>query len=114
MTCRPEELPQAELPGDAAEQLARREVDRLRRRRGLSIGVALDLRDVVARVGGRVAVHRVVVEHTEHLRHRDQPPSVLGCPGIQWVPARGSLAIAAASTVSATMSSGSRLWTWDF
>ena len=34
-------------------------------------------------------------------------------PGIQSVPASGTLAIAAASRVSATMSSGSRLWTWD-
>ena len=38
-----------------------------------------------------------------------QPPR----PGTQPVPASGTLAIAAASTVSATMSSGSRLWTWD-
>src|SRR5918994_6410662 len=35
-------------------------------------------------------------------------------PGIQSVPASGTLAIAAASTVSATRSSGSRLWTCDF
>ena len=34
-------------------------------------------------------------------------------PGTQSVPASGTLAIAAASSVSATMSSGSRLWTWD-
>ncbi len=34
-------------------------------------------------------------------------------PGTQLVPARGTRAIAAASTVSATRSSGSRLWTWD-
>lgn len=34
-------------------------------------------------------------------------------PGIQSVPARGSLAIAAASTVRATRSSRSRLWTLD-
>src|ERR1700730_16453144 len=36
-----------------------------------------------------------------------------GCPGIQSVPARGTWAMAAASTVSATRSSGSRLWTLD-
>ena len=35
-------------------------------------------------------------------------------PGIQSVPASGTRAIAAASTVSATRSSGSRLWTCDF
>src|SRR5262249_49345637 len=34
-------------------------------------------------------------------------------PGIQLVPANGTRAIAAASIVSATRSSGSRLWTWD-
>ena len=37
-----------------------------------------------------------------------------GCPGIQLVPARGTFAMAAASTVSAARSSGSRLWTLDF
>ena len=35
-------------------------------------------------------------------------------PGIQSVPASGTRAIAAASTVRATRSSGSRLWTCDF
>ena len=34
-------------------------------------------------------------------------------PGTQLVPARGTFAIAEASTVRATRSSGSRLWTWD-
>ena len=34
-------------------------------------------------------------------------------PGIQFVPASGTRAIAAASIVSATRSSGSRLWTCD-
>ena len=45
------ELAQAELAGDAAEQLARLEVDRLRRRCGLAVGIAVDLGDVVAGVG---------------------------------------------------------------
>src|SRR5262245_42550716 len=36
------------------------------------------------------------------------------CPGIQSVPASGTLAIAAASIVTATRSSGSRWHTWDF
>ena len=35
-------------------------------------------------------------------------------PGIQLVPASGTRAIAEASIVSATRSSGSRLWTCDF
>ena len=36
------------------------------------------------------------------------------CPGIQFVPASGTCAMAAASTVKDTKSSGSRLCTWDF
>ena len=38
--------------------------------------------------------------------------SLSSCPGIQSVPASGTRAMAAASTVSATRSSGSRLCTW--
>ncbi len=45
------------------------------------------------------------------------PPKKRGhvpsCPGIQFVPASGTRAMAADSTVSATRSSGSRLWTCD-
>src|SRR5258706_11198975 len=43
-------------------------------------------------------------------RHKPLPYC---CPGIQSVPASGTFAIAAASTVSATRSSGSRWWTSD-
>ena len=56
-------------------------------------------------------------ESDEPLRHLkqicliDQPD---GTPGIQLVPASGTRAIAAASTLSATRSSGSRLWRCDF
>src|SRR6186997_402127 len=105
-----EELAQAKLARDAAEQLAGREVDRARGGGRLPVGVALDFGDVVARVGGRIAVHRVVVENTNDLRHLDQPPSGFvsgnkeGRPGTQSVPATGILAIAAASSVNATMS----------
>ena len=52
-----------------------------------------------------VARDRRVVEDDRH--------SLPFAPGIQSVPASGTFAIAAASTVSATRSSGSRLWTWD-
>ena len=62
-----EELPQPELARDAAEQLARREVDRLRRGRGLPAVVALDRRDAVARVGRRVPANRVVVQDAQDL-----------------------------------------------
>ena len=61
------ELAQPERARDAAEQLARGEIDPLRGRRGLAVGVALDLRDLVARVGGRVAVDRVVVQDAENV-----------------------------------------------
>src|SRR4029079_11132101 len=52
-----------------------------------------------------VARDRRVVEDDAHSRPF--------APGIHSVPASGTFAIAAASTVSATRSSGSRLWTWD-
>src|SRR5262245_43793929 len=115
-----DELAQPELAGDAAQQLARLEVDRARGRGRRAVRIPLDLVDVVPGIGGRIAVHRVVVENTNNL-HLDQPPAGLPSgsepvearPGTQSVPASGILAIAAASTVSATMSSGSRLWTWD-
>ena len=64
-----EEPAQPELAGDAPEQLARREVDRLRRRRRGPVVVAVDLRDAVPGVRGRIPAHRVVVEHAEHVRH---------------------------------------------
>ena len=64
-----EELAQPQLAGDAAEQLAGPEAERLRGRRALAVVVALDLRDIVARIGRRVAVDRVVVEHAENVRH---------------------------------------------
>ena len=40
------------------------------RRRRLAVGILGDLRNVVARIGLRVAVDRVVVKHTNDLRHR--------------------------------------------
>src|SRR5262249_26364389 len=46
-------------------------------------------------------------------RDRHVHPRPFPVPGIQSVPASGTLAIAAASMVSATRSSGSRWWTLD-
>src|SRR5262249_30520186 len=60
-----EELPQTELARDAAEQLAGLEAEPRGRGRGLAAGVALDVGDLIARVGGRIPVHRIVVEHTK-------------------------------------------------
>jgi hypothetical protein len=64
------ERPQPELTRHAPEQLTRREVGPLRSRRRLPVGIALDRRDAIARVGGRVSAHRVVVEHAENRCHR--------------------------------------------
>src|SRR5262245_18747755 len=66
---RVDELAQAQRAGDAADQLAGAEAERLGRRRALAVRVALDLGDIVARVGRRIAVDRVVVEHAEDVRH---------------------------------------------
>ena len=64
-----DEAPEAELAGDAAEQLAGREVDRLWRRGRLAAVVARDLGDAVTRVLRRVAVDGIVVEDAEDFRH---------------------------------------------
>jgi hypothetical protein len=64
-----EELAQAELARNAAEQLARPEVDRFRRGQGLAVRVALDLRQIVAWIAGRIAAGRIVVEDAEDFRH---------------------------------------------
>src|SRR5215218_10595075 len=64
-----EESAQSELARDAAEQLAGREADPSGGRRRDPAGIALARRDLVARVGRRVAVDGIVVEHTEHSCH---------------------------------------------
>jgi hypothetical protein len=64
-----EELAQAQLARDAADQLAGLEADCLRRWRALTVVVALDRRYFVARVRRRVAVDRIVIEHAEDRRH---------------------------------------------
>ena len=61
---------QPELAGDAAEQLARLEVDLLGRRRALAAVVALDHGNLVSRVFRGIPVHRIVVENTEDRGHR--------------------------------------------
>ncbi len=64
-----QESAKAELAGDASEQLARPEVDRLRCRQQLTVGIALDPRQIVARIVLGVAVYGVVVENAQDLRH---------------------------------------------
>ena len=80
VTLRLEELTQPELPRHAPQQLARGEVDRLRGRGRLAVGVLLDLGDLVARVVRRVPVDRIVVEDTEDRRHRSNLRSVASEP----------------------------------
>ena len=85
-----EELAQAELAGDAAQQLAGREVDRLGSRRREAAGVVVDRGNVVARVGGRIAVDRIVVQDAENVGHfAGRDPN--GCTARSTpVPARGA------------------------
>ncbi len=64
---------QAQFARDAAEQHPRLEVDRLRRRQGLAAGITFDLRQIVARVGFRIAVNRIVIENAKNLRHLRAP-----------------------------------------
>src|SRR5690606_26367309 len=64
-----QEAAEPQLPGDAAEQLAGGEVDGGGGGRGLPVGIALDVRQSVAGVGGGRARDRVVVEDAEDLRH---------------------------------------------
>ena len=71
-----EESAQAELAGHAAEQLARREVDRS----GVGVvwppGVALDLGNAVTRVRRRIAVDRIVVSTQSTFATSSSPPSL--------------------------------------
>src|SRR6185369_15507336 len=62
-----DEFPQAQLARHAAEQAARLEVDRPRRRQGLTAGIALDLGQIVARIACRITVDWIVVEDAEDL-----------------------------------------------
>jgi hypothetical protein len=64
-----EKLPQAELTGDAPQQLAGCEVDPLRSWSRLAIVVPLDPRDVVPRIRRGIAVHRIVIEDAKNLHH---------------------------------------------
>ena len=60
---------QTELPGDAAKELARLEVDVVRRGGRLAIGVPRDRGDPFSRIRGGIAVDRVFVEDANDLRH---------------------------------------------
>ncbi len=68
----------------AAQQLARLEVDRLWRGCGLAAGIGVDLGDPVARIGGRVAGQRIIVEHAQNLGHVPLP---------EWLSSRGEFAL---------------------
>lgn len=68
-----EELAQAELARDAAEQFAGLEIDSARRGRRHAVGVAIDLGNVVAGILGRIARDRIVIENGEHFCHGRAP-----------------------------------------
>ena len=76
-----EVAPQAELTGDAAKQRARREVDRRRCGQRLPVGVAVQVRKPVTRVGLRIAVDGIVIQHANYLGHVDylSLDSQIGC-----------------------------------
>mmetsp|Transcript_14560 Transcript_14560/g.38612 ORF Transcript_14560/g.38612 Transcript_14560/m.38612 type:complete len:422 (-) Transcript_14560:51-1316(-) len=65
-----QELAQAQLAAHGPEELAGPEVHGRGRGRRLTIRVALDLRDVAARVGLGVALGGVLVQDADHLHHR--------------------------------------------
>src|SRR5687767_8935586 len=69
VSTRLEELAQAELAGDAAEQSAGPEVDPLWRRQGLAAGIVGEFRQVVTRILLRITLYRVVVQHTHYFPH---------------------------------------------
>src|SRR6266478_3114028 len=73
MTLRLEKLSQAELAGHAPEQLARPEIDRLGRWSGLTAGVALNIRNAIARIRPGIPRNGIFVEHTDDLRHGSSP-----------------------------------------
>jgi hypothetical protein len=73
VTLRLEKLAQTQLAGHAPEELTRFEADLFRRWRGLSIGIALDRGDVIARIGLRVSGYGVIVENTKYFGHRSSP-----------------------------------------
>ena len=73
VTLRLEKLAQPELAGDAPQQLARPEIDRLGCRSGLPAGIALDPWNVIARIGFGIPRHGIFVEHTDDLGHRNPP-----------------------------------------
>src|SRR5688572_9245097 len=80
-----EKLPQAELARHGPEQLTGREVDLLGSGRRLAVVVALDSRNVVARIGRGMPAHGIVVEHAEDGRHRLIPSlAVWLLPYLRW------------------------------
>ena len=68
-----EELAKSKLSRDAAEQLARLEVDRARGRRRHAARIVIDLRNVVPRIVRRIAGYGIVVENTENFSHGSTP-----------------------------------------
>src|SRR5436309_2498943 len=60
---------EAEFAGYRAEQHAGFEVDLLRRRQSLTVGITVQLGDVVPRIGCGVAIHRIGIQNADYLGH---------------------------------------------
>src|SRR5262249_57757236 len=66
-----EKLTKSELSRDAAQELTGLKVNRARRRRGRSVGITLDFRNVVASICLRLTVNANVINDSNNLRHAD-------------------------------------------
>ena len=64
-----EEFAEAQLARDGAEEFARLEVDGLRRWQRLPARIALELRDIVARVRFGMTADGIVVENADDFHH---------------------------------------------
>src|SRR5216683_8203792 len=73
VTLRLEKLAEAEFTGHAPKQLPRPEIDRLGRWSSLTAGVALNVRNVIARVRFWIPRNGIFVKHTDDLGHGGPP-----------------------------------------
>ena len=64
---------QAQFAGHAAEKGAGLEIDRFGRRKSLAAGIVIDFGKIVARVGFRIAIDRIVVKNAYDLCHNFLP-----------------------------------------
>src|SRR5580700_7796542 len=84
VTKRLEIFPQPQLTRHAAEQRSWLKVDRLRSRQRLPARITFDRRQIVARVGLRISVDRIIVENTKNLSHINPPLMSQSLKSIHW------------------------------